>query len=185
MFNRRKEVVVEAPAAPSVPTPTTLPEPSLGEMEREEYAKVAEEIGFKSSALVLDKIRAYLRSRDNRVYHLEEVEGFLAQQMPNNCRSIRWVALRTEDRIDPNWWYLGRDYGHCIVGFQGHGYSRPLPLPALYLVRDIEQKLGKNEVSFFVSDYASAMPDPFLAVAPRENITDLTVIFHWDEPNFR
>ena len=188
MFNRHKEVVVEKPVALSVPTAVTLPEPSLGEMEREEYTNVAEEIGFTSPALVSDKIRAYLRTHGGRVYDLEQVEGFLAQHAPKRegyYSSICWTALRYEDYENKDKLDLNRMYGDCCVYLNGGGYRRPVPLPALYLVRDIEQNVGKAEASFFVSDYLVAKPDPFLAVAPRQNITDLTVIFHWDEPNFK
>ena len=134
MFNHRKEVTVELPAAPSVPTPLTIPEPSLGELEREEYANVAEEIGFASTALVSDKIRAYLRTRESRVYNLEQVERFLAQQAPKKdgyYSRVVWTALRHEDRKNPGWWYQERKYGKCIVGFEGRGYQRPVPLPAV------------------------------------------------------
>ena len=64
-----------------------------------------------------------------------------------------------------------------------------IPLHALEKLKLIENEFG-NQVSFYVSDYTSDVPDPFIMVVPKNintnvDVKDYIIIFDmWDEPGF-
>jgi|SRR5262252_6146719 len=64
----------------------------------------------------------------------------------------------------------------------GSVYGHSVPYPVLLTVKSIVDRLP--DVQFFVTDYAVATPDPFLAVS-RPSIDDMFIIERWDEPGFR
>jgi hypothetical protein len=184
--------IVAAPEL-TVPEPQT-PEQELAGEEALEYTKVAEEIGLEAPGVSIELVMAMLQDKVALgVYDETEVRDFLIQEARKESRLAKavfvWRPLRRADRG----WGIDRlvtptDHGAILDSCTIHGemtdqYTQKVPLPALMLVRDIENEIGKGVVKFFVSDYEAYNPDPFLMMATSRK--DRRVIFHWDEPSWK
>lgn len=92
-----------------------------------------------------------------------------------------WKPLRESDReVELQWRGRRGEKGQHGRFLQGQRYWRKVPLDVLMLVDALDSEFG-DRVSFWVSDYDSPAPDPFLMVA---GINMHRVIAVWDEPDF-
>ncbi len=88
-----------------------------------------------------------------------------------------WKPLRQSDEGWTNYTSTAK-HGHL----SGQRYQGAVPLPMLRLVGRISKVFP--EVHFYVSDYPSKKPDPFLMVSALGPFNNL-INGHWDEPDFK
>jgi len=172
-----------------------LPAPSV---DLSEYEKVAKGIGYAVDFALDEQLACFLREQGHGVYPYESVERYLARQ----CGFFRgshefssrkvwyWHTFREKD-----WQPEDCTIGPYQDGLRGRpgiaaqkGYDKPIPLPVLMTVRDLEAAWTDKTkpLRFFVSDFTNVRrdPDPFLAVTAGIG-RRLFVIERWDEPGFR
>lgn len=212
---RQDTRAMTAPAAAIAVAEVDLPEPlpvkSVGIAAQ---AELIGDLGMSSNpAYVRARIDDWLAEKEIKKYNLEGVYRFLASKAEKefvvthgrkpsgkisdwgtrDTVKLEWRPLREFDSwfatnkvYEP--WVLGRANWNDAVEFSisTSVYALPVPFSVLRLVRDIERDLGREHLSFFVSDYrvVQSHPDPFLAVAPSQQRSELSVIAHWDEPDF-
>lgn len=157
------------------------------------YEELSKALGFIPAELVRAQLIEFFEQEGMQLYDYEQVSAWLsAKKAEAGADHWCWRPLREKDILDIKWnyesWrdvsdgYYSRDSDSCRT------YSRLIPSHALEKVVSIEKQFP-GLVSFFVSDFASANPDPFIAVRPKKridgNINDYLLVFDvWDEPGF-
>jgi len=126
---------------------------------------MAKQIGFEPRELLKEKLMRFLAANGIQTYDYEEVRNYLNKTKPERTK-WEWIPLRSKDRH-----YESQPR-----------YGRLIPLRALQKVALIEEKFPESSLKFFVSDYVSENPDPFLAV--NDGGLNYVVIDVWDEPGF-
>lgn len=176
------------------------------------YEKVAESIGFAPAELVRDQLLEFFEYEGIKRYDYAEVSRWMEKKREEaGIENWCWRPLRAKDVIDDYQWgqphdrhyvggklslwrgeYVGGKWVTQNDGFYWKNwcppYDRAVPQHALELVARIEARFG-DQVKFFVSDYASANPDPFIMVRPAKRNTggfeNFNLVFDvWDEPGF-
>lgn len=194
-----REPTPPAHVAPTLarPLPVVLDLPELPDLS--EYEEVAATLGFRPPEL--DQQAAEIKRRevigfllDNGfpIYDNDEVHAFMSKLAAERNEWFCWARLdRTAESEQLSRLEWDREmrmaaFGHRITQKQ-HGqlvhtpYSRPVPLNILKRAAAIRKKFGE-EVGFYVSDYASVDPDPFIAV--KRGGGPLIIFGVWDEPGF-
>ena len=154
-------------------------------VELKKYVTVAEKIGFVNGALLSAQLRDFFAEEGISLYDYNKVSSFLAEKTKiertkTNKRYLVWCwkPLRMSDlnQLTNNvpWGENG--------GISSELYHGAVPYPVLLTMEKIAQRFG-DQVRFYVSDYASVNPDPFLAVSGIG--IDFFIVERWDEPNFR
>lgn len=160
-----------------------------------EYEKLAGEIDFSPGKLLERRFLDFLAENGIEVFDYIEVDKYLRNEA-EKAKKKRWVwrPLREKDKPDFTW------SGYILQGYlisyvqdsEGNGsyfnqpewrpYSRIVPFNILKLVKLIEGEFG-DSLKFFVSDYSSAHPDPFLMATAFD--IDRIIFAMWDEPSFK
>jgi hypothetical protein len=169
-----------------------------------EYRTLAQKLGVILE-VGTDPLENILRAEFIHIYPMAQVSKYLSRITPKR-KVWGWKCLRAEDykrsNIDiKNRIIFGSNTKHGM--FLEGIYNRPIPLAALMTIDKIEEatKHLALKPAFFVSDYAVAMPDPFLMVTipspasqeqePNGNLWVANpepacfVVERWDEPSFR
>jgi len=191
LFGKKYEVS-EVVAVKEEPKPVVRPVPItewvvLEEDSFENYSSLAKEIGFKPSVLVREQLSLFLYENGIARFNYKEVKAWLKSKRIEAGKDFWcWCPLREEDVVDHQWgkWKKDGSYRkeYCAP------YDKIIPLQAMNLIKKI-QDVFQEDVCFFVSDYPSVVPDPFLMVRTRGNEDikgndHLFVIAMWDEPGF-
>lgn len=150
-----------------------------------EYEKLADKIGFRPGALVEEKLKHFLKTKEMKIFNSGEVQNFLTKQYGRGS----WFA----DEGDGSWSWIPLTktdkQKKLINGIRenrsGHidndrTYQLQIPMYVLRLVKEIRENFP--EVSFYVSGVSVPVPDPFLLVT-GVGMSDL-IVAHWNEPDF-
>lgn len=182
------ELESPAPQPPREPAPLVRPEPMQFEAVDHdalaEYVAVAESIGFSNPALARARLLNFLQREEIPVYSNERVSNFMTAlvikehgPMSHNMGipyGVVWVWNPLLHDRPPSTWAT---YG----SFSGPRYAREVPLDVLKTVARV--KTAFQEAKFYVTDYQSMVPDPFLCV--KLDDCEHVVIAVWDEPDFK
>lgn len=183
----KKGVAVEE--TPSEMTLESLIENSAKapQTEMDEYEALCRETGVESLPLAMQRLRAFLSARQMPTYSSDRVHRFLVEKAKKEKQggwiSIAWCPLRAEDA--KHQFQVTINYGENVTWHKSSEsvYSKPVPIEALKIVRDVEREMP-DTFAFYVSDYKAATPDPFLLVTHKRLYGDHIVAYHWDEPDF-
>ena len=158
----------------------------------EEYEKLADELEYHPAGLVEAKIFRYLKENNIPVFNNKEVYDYLARKAKEEGDHKYWIwrPLREKDHYPKGWGWTGwfdfenHNWGHGTYWehkSEYRIYDKLVPANILRQVRDMEAAIP-HDIKFFVSDYASINPDPFIMVT---NVDIKRIIFNvWDEPDF-
>lgn len=153
------------------------------ETELEEYLEVADEFELSGRAMENVKLKKFFKNNMISIYDYRRVAAYLLSKTPSG-KDWRWLPLREQDK--GKGWELGTSYYNERWVYNGEIdsriYAHAVPYPVLLTARKIAKEFG-DKVAFYVSDYVSPNPDPFLAVKTLNS--DMFVIEKWDEPGFR
>lgn len=178
----------------SAPFPQArIPEGLIEPQKQSSYDEVAEKIGFIPAELTRTQLLEFFRAEGINLYDYDQVNKWLAAKKKEaNATHWCWRPLREKDIVSMyGWGYANGDYTDGFYYPSQAGcrlYDRLVPLHALEKVEKIKAKFG-DRVKFFVSDYASPKPDPFIMVRTTAYFTgtaaEYFLIFDaWDEPGF-
>ena len=185
-----KPVIVEEPVIIDIDQHRLEVTVSCAKDKVDEYAQLAEEIGFSPGALLEEKFRHWLKRQDIKIYVYDKVAEFMTQKYGNRCTNPGevghdpqkpgwvWVPLRKNDQglTDGKYW-------KSVDRLEdGRTYQAKVPLTVLQLVMRIGK--GFPDIKFYVSDLYKPIsrPDPFL-MATAVGMHRF-VLLHWDEPDF-
>ena len=179
-----------------IPFPTGRIPRRLIEVEgQRSYEEVAQSLGFAPAELVRAQLLAFFEEAGIKLYDYDQVSAWLTKKkVEAKATHWCWRALRNKDIITNYYWGYDREHNRWNDGFYSSKndacclYDRLVPLHALKKVAKIEARLG-DHVRFFVSDYATPNPDPFIMVRPTKSdpgtVCEYQFIFDaWDEPGF-
>lgn len=156
---------------PPIPERMTLV--SAAEPVPAEYMSVAKAVGFECPQMLQAELEAFLAEHFH-VYDPDKVTSYMnalcMREFDVNGNRVRWDwrPLRQQDMDESSPW--------------SGPYDKFVPYPVLLTVKRIDEAFG-DRVQFYVTDYVSPKPDPFLAVSARG--LPYYVIERWDEPTFR
>jgi hypothetical protein len=180
-----RKVAVAAPVRVPVRSVMVLPE-----VETQEYARIAQAIGWNSNAVFELKVRNFLDREGIDIYPYDKVETYLDDQFGhwsewcNYGRKWLWRPLRDVDFG----LHLSRDLEErngSILSHQTDSYDGAIPFPVLVTVEKLATQFP--DLKFYVSDVPNQkdrpQDDPFVGIAARG--MQLLVIERWDEPSFR
>jgi len=143
-----------------------------------DYLDLAEDVAYCPPELLRGLLYNFLRQKRIKIYKYDEVDKWLVKKAKESeVVNWYWRPLRIKDKLEKN------NSLSCEV------YDKLIPLHALEKLKLIENEFG-NQVSFYVSDYTSDVPDPFIMVVPKNintnvDVKDYIIIFDmWDEPGF-
>jgi hypothetical protein len=156
----------------------------------DEYEQMAKEIRFMPAKLIEAKIFQILRQNEIKVFDYDQVYLYLKDKALRENPNKRWIwrPLREQDRLP---FEFEHPKSSRVDDWGWHGYYRPKqsefrpydkPVPLRVLK---EVKLIGDQVptaTFFVSDYATVRPDPFIMVTQLD--VAIIVFDVWDEPDF-
>lgn len=175
------------------------------------YSELAAQIGFEPDALILYRVREYLRSKGLREYPLAEVESYMDEKFGKPRVVDKWKY-----KWEHKWgWHPLRPADLAVQGillgkeYRGKGitdnwkdctireirpildtpYQRVIPLPVLQTIVEITELCPT--LNFIVADEADYTVthkpdgDPFLALLGKSNNLPPIVFERWDEPSFR
>jgi len=182
---KQREILPQIPEEPML----VKPKPHLVLVKDnpiEEYEKLADELEYHPAGLVEAKIFRYLKQNNISVFNNKEVYNYLVKKAKEEGHHKYWIwrPLREKDHYPKGRGWSGR--------FDWHGsywehrseyrvYDKLVPANILRQVKDMEDAIP-HDIKFFVSDYASINPDPFIMVT---NVDIKRIIFNaWDEPDF-
>ncbi len=159
-----------------------LPSDGADEADAEflEYLELAKRISLDNAGFHSWALPRFFRREEISLYPIETVKLFLTALANREGKIWCWVPLRKEDT--ENGWtnHLGSgEHGH--LDRRGR-YDKPMPIEILRLVDKISTAFP--HAGFFVSDYATERPDPFIMVTGHGNVP-FFVFGHWDEPDFK
>src|SRR6266481_145307 len=166
MFFKNKQGGVAA-ALLTPPIRQKIEKTDFAGVELKEYVAVAEKVGFVNGAFLTAHLWDFFVEEGIGLYDYAKVYSFLTQKakLEGSAEDVEkriwcWKPLRKSDVNELEnhlQWY---ENGHIARQVQYHG---AVPYPVLLTVNKIVQRFG-DQVHFYVSDYASKEPDPFLAV---------------------
>ena len=139
------------------------------------YLELAEDIGYCPPELLMGLLHNFIRQNKIKTYKYEEVDKWLINKAKG--KNWYWRPLREKDKLD------------SFSNISCEIYDKLIPFHALKKLKIIGEEFG-DQVSFFVSDYTSEMPDPFVMVVPKNvnknvELESFIIIFDmWDEPGF-
>jgi hypothetical protein len=187
----RKRTAEEGAAAEDLMVKPVPVAPQVGTVPLGTYEKLADELGFEPAQLLQEQLLRFLSEQSIPVYDYRAVDRYLTRIANAEQKIWRWRPLRERDTTScPSWaGHAKKDlaqrehYGHGGYdrGRESQTYSRAVPIHILRRVKKIQDQFG-NKVGFFVSDYASPNPDPFILVTAAE--VDRIIFGVWDEPGF-
>jgi hypothetical protein len=192
-------------------TNVLVPEPvavQVDDSEFENYERVANELKFENVASLRERLLRFFSREGILVYPFDQVAAFLTAKKPvfdfiGDPIVWVWKPLRKEDmgkltnfggihnehfvekkvslwkKILEGEWYWRRQIPSDGQISQGQ-YGLKVPYPVLLTAQKVAAAFP--QVHFYVSDYESRNPDPFLAVTAVG--MEFLVIEHWDEPDF-
>lgn len=154
------------------------------------YGELCESLGFCPAGLVEAELLDFFAAEGINRYEYQQVDAWLVAKKGEK-RFWFWRPLREKDIIeDYRWGVEAAGYENTWEnGFYCHkiGECRPydslVPMPVLQKVGRIESKF-KDSVKFFVSDYGSPRPDPFIMVRTAKQGREIFIFDSWDEPGF-
>ncbi len=160
------------------------------------YDEIAKKLGFEPAELIRAQLLAFFKDEGIKLFPYEDVNQWMIKKRKEAGADLWcWRPLRPKDVITEYLWGT-TDRGKYEDGFYDKGhwecrpYGRLVPQNILEMVAKIEKVFG-DKVKFFVCDYASADPDPFIMVRPAvcDDGTDeddpyKLVFGAWDEPGF-
>ena len=165
--------------------PASLPRRAPGKIGHlDEYLALAHGLNIASATrgLVLQhEVADFLWEHDIEMYDYDDVVNFLGEVAPKG-NNVYWRPLRDVDvtsdynignKDDPGY-YDDKEW-NCRT------YDKIIPIEILRNVKLLVEKFG-DKLQFFVSDFASPNPDPFIMATAR----DMTcfVFGVWDGPGF-
>lgn len=177
------------------------------EAPTEEYVALAKRLGVTLPKVITKLDLAQILIQENiSAYDYRKVAAYMNRITPSG-KNWQWKPLRAVD-YEHSWRNLSFDRPPVADGsFCEAVYDKAVPYPVLLTVDKIEQATkdvpSSLKPAFFVTDYVSKNPDPFLMVCVPGNhdITDpladnwrrrvvpiperVFVIERWDEPSFR
>lgn len=166
------------------PVPAAITAATGEENEVKAYLRTAKEIGFEPAQLLEARLLAFFRRSSIPIYPYQRVVEYLVTKAPRDSIVV-WRPLRNIDKPS-GWGWQGingrHGHGHYWDEWPCRSYGHLVPLRVLATVEQIEREIGRNRLHFFVSDYASSRPDPFILVTARD--MDRYVFDAWDEPGF-
>jgi len=186
---RTATAVMERPSGVTFTLPPTVPP--------DEYLTLAASIGMDSPNIIKARLERYLALNGWVVYPYDRVMAYL-QQLADREQLNPIVNLPDDgwtrpmpSRVVPYWAPLRKKDARSNMRKPGRTemepavvapvYERDVPKHALEKVQALERDLGEGPLAFFVSDYASVRPDPFLLVLAGDG---KYVIDVWDEPGW-
>ena len=152
------------------------------------YEEVANSIGFEPAALTFARLRAFFETEGIMLYDGSEVNAWLVSKLgAARANFWCWRALRPKDEIkNYGWAGIGAHGFYSSARWECRSYGKLIPKSVLDKVAAIEAKFGES-VRFFVTDFVSVRPDPFIMVRPAacHDGENAPLIFDaWDEPGF-
>lgn len=153
----------------------------------EEYAAICKKLGINTGAPLEAELQAFLARNGICVYPRRKVREYMdalieRERKAKNDKTLLWYwkPLRGKDKLSTLQFnnIPSTDSGRINVRATYRGI---VPLPALMTVDVIVEHFG-DRVVFFVSDYISDTPDPFLLVAGDGASF---IVESLDEPGFR
>ena len=134
--------------------------------------------------MIEDAITELMRSVDIPRYATDEVNAYMDRLALADSTYWCWRRLNSDQNCPS-----GPD-GHSIKGKfygytddKGEPYSHPIPIEMLRRAGKIAAEFPDS--GFFVSDYTSEQPDPFIMCwHPGMKNLDRIVFGVWDEPGF-
>ncbi len=179
----------------------TIPIPQLVVTEDknlDEYEKLAKELNFYPAKLLEEKLLHFFANQEIKIFAYNQVFSYLKQKAEKEDKSWIWRPLRERDK--PNGWMFGDANFYNFTDKNGkkrreklfnHGcyrpewdyrpYDKPVPMRILQEVKKIEREFSEK-LLFFVSDYATARPDPFIMVTALD--INRFIFDVWDEPDY-
>jgi hypothetical protein len=197
MFGRKKEpttAVLDSPPSPVIDFPEgKIPHSVANKDTQLAYKDLSDKLGFKPPEFIYEQLIEFCELESIKIYDYDQVNKWLGKKKKEEKQKYWcWRPLRDKDICNKTVWGLV-DWGYSdgYYDYESNAcrpYERLVPIQALNKVLKIENRFG-DDVKFFVSDYSSDNPDPFIMVRPskrwRGNIERITVIFDvWDEPGF-
>lgn len=182
------------PAVPEVARPEPMVIETVAEDAFSEYSALAEQIGFSNPAIERVRMLNFLQREEIPVYDNGRVEEFMNSLVDkiNGKKRKRdtgawnpfyggivwvWKPLRAIDAdAVSSGGYVDDGY------FTARQYDRAVPIDVLKTVAKISTAFP--EANFFVTDYATKTPDPFLCVR-LPGRSEHFVVAVWDEPDFK
>lgn len=188
-----------SPAPPAVlakPQPVAVSLPELPYLT--EYEEVARTLGFHPPELAEQareikrrEVIGFLLDNGFPIYEGKDVHAFMSKLAAKEGKVFCWARLDRDAASIQQEYHENmlemRFAAYHSVRTPDHGqivathYQRPVPLNILKRASAIKKRFG-DEVSFYVSDYASVDPDPFIAV--KRGDCALIIFGVWDEPSF-
>lgn len=176
---------------PMARVPLRLVEPQ----KQRSYEEVAQQLGFFPVELTRAQLLGFFEAEGIKLYDYVQVSAWLTGKK-EQAKATHWCwrALREKDVLEDYNWGWNREKFAWGDGFYSskeqscRPYERLVPMHALEKVAKIETKF-EDRVKFFVSDYASPKPDPFIMVRPTaidsSTNDEYKLIFDvWNEPGF-
>lgn len=212
MFGLKKRREVEEPGAIPVsvavvaePMPEVVPvrpfpgkpprsalTPELSEEAYAEYSAMADSVGFKTPALLIERFKLFLVKHDLPVYELKTVVEYmdaLAERdnptgygwswkplraidgetsvsfgRPSSAEMYRFMGDMNREQVAASDYFATAHYG-MGGSYRVAPYGSVVPLHALKRVALVDAEFGAGTVVFAVSDYQTephTPPDPFL-----------------------
>ena len=166
------------------------------------YEQLAAELNFLPPQLLENQLVRFLAENHIGTYDYDEVDRYMTALAEKDGLVWIWRPLRRQDKPQHYQWYgqspssefnTPRDPGNPFYNDKhGHGsycdepeYHAPtshlIPIHILRNVKKIQDRFGTN-VQFFVTDYATPKPDPFIMVTAYQ--VPRIIFGVWDEPGF-
>lgn len=198
----KRTVVSDEPVAIVRPAPLLVPVGRevktlpIEDNERRAYERTCEAIGFEPASLLHARILSFFKANGIRVFNYEDVSAYMVEKAEAEDKIWHWRPLRSVDVVTDWDWGANRlgNFGQhiSIDGWKAHDYysarvkacrtyHREVPLRVLGTVEQIHKEFG-DKVNFFVTDYSSPNPDPFIGIIVRD--MERIVFDYWDEPDF-
>ncbi len=144
------------------------------------YLELARSINLDSAATDEIRLTEAILHQGLTVYDAHLVDEYLTDKAEAISVNTRWVwkALRKVDEPERG----AQDLNGIMV--LSTVYRHPVPATALAKVKELLDEMP--DASFFVSDYETVKPDPFLIVTTKRLMEAGKgfIIDQWDEPGF-
>ena len=198
---RRADAVAAAEVAEleriaAIPFPTARVPLRPVELQKEDYYnEIAESLDFVPTELTRARLLGFFEADGIKLYDYSQVKAWLTGKK-EQAKATHWCwrPLRKKDIPNDQWGWNQEsrkwEDGFYLNNWTCCPYDRLVPTHALEKIVKIKARFG-DRVKFFVSDYASPNPDPFVMVRPAMPIPEgiaadeyLLIFDVWDEPGF-
>jgi len=165
--------------------------PQVGVIPLGAYENLADKLGFMPAQLLEEQLKRFLVEHSIPVYNYAEVDKYLMYKAEQENKHWIWRPFREQDK--PKGWHWDghfadgsreqawRAYGSYRDEWEYRPYEKAVPIHILRRVEKIQDRF-KDNVLFFVSDYAVPNPDPFIMVTALD--VSKIIFGVWDEPAF-